>query len=240
MVGGPTPCQSARAADEAARSTYSLLNCGGSAIDLAEHDVLGTNHGDYIGDHVPSGHFVKRCEVRKPGCANLKPIGLVGAVCDQVDAELALGRFNGRIRLAGGYVHALGNQLEMVYEFFHVPMSVRAMKQGAADFITKPPEGKVLLEVIARAMDRAVRNAAFKAEIDSIQRRIATLTPRERQVFDLVIRGKNNKAIANVLGPTQRTIKAHRHRVMEKMQVRTLAELVSLAERGGVALPSDG
>ncbi len=240
MVGWPTPCQSARAADEAARSTYSLLNCGGSAIDLAEHDVLGTNHGDYIGDHVPSGHFVKRCEVRKPGCANLKPIGLVGAVCDQVDAELALGRFNGRIRLAGGYVHALGNQLEMVYEFFHVPMSVRAMKQGAADFITKPPEGKVLLEVIARAMDRAVRNAAFKAEIDSIQRRIATLTPREHEVMEHVVAGRLSKQIAGDIGTVLKTVKVHRGRVMKKMEVHTLVDLVRCIAKISSIVPRNG
>ena len=63
---------------------------------------------------------------------------------------------------------------------------------------------------------------------------IATLTPREREVFDLVIRGKTNKQVGNVLGATERTIKAHRHRVMEKMQVQSLAELVSLAERAGI------
>ena len=63
---------------------------------------------------------------------------------------------------------------------------------------------------------------------------IAKLTPREREVFELVIRGKTNKQVANVLGATERTIKAHRHRVMEKMEVQSLAELVSLAERAGI------
>ena len=63
---------------------------------------------------------------------------------------------------------------------------------------------------------------------------IAKLTPREREVFELVIRGKTNKQISNVLGATERTIKAHRHQVMEKMQVQSLAELVSLAERAGI------
>jgi FixJ family two-component response regulator len=64
--------------------------------------------------------------------------------------------------------------------------------------------------------------------------RIGTLTPRERQVFELVIRGKTNKEVARAIGGTERTIKAHRHRVMEKLQVRSVAELVSLAERAGV------
>jgi FixJ family two-component response regulator len=66
------------------------------------------------------------------------------------------------------------------------------------------------------------------------------LTPRERQVFELVVRGKTNKQVANALGATERTIKAHRHRVMEKMQVRSLAELVSLAERVGVLASAAG
>ena len=71
-------------------------------------------------------------------------------------------------------------------------------------------------------------------ELDTIRAHIAALTPREHVVFELVIRGKTNKEVANALGATERTIKAHRHRVMEKMQVQSLAELVSLAERAGV------
>jgi FixJ family two-component response regulator len=69
--------------------------------------------------------------------------------------------------------------------------------------------------------------------MDGMRARLGRLTPRERQVFDLVVRGNINKKIAHTLGATERTIKAHRHRVMEKMQVRTLAELVSLAEQAG-------
>ncbi|HYR83151.1 MAG TPA: LuxR C-terminal-related transcriptional regulator, partial [Terriglobia bacterium] len=73
-----------------------------------------------------------------------------------------------------------------------------------------------------------------RSKLDVVRAHVATLTPRERQVFDLVIRGKTNKQVANVLGATERTIKAHRHRVMEKLQVQSLAELVSLAERAGI------
>lgn len=76
---------------------------------------------------------------------------------------------------------------------------------------------------------RAAREASLTSCVH-----VATLTPRERQVFELVIRGKTNKQVANVLGATERTIKAHRHRVMEKLQVQSLAELVSLAERAGI------
>jgi FixJ family two-component response regulator len=73
-----------------------------------------------------------------------------------------------------------------------------------------------------------------------VRARIAALTPRERQVFGLVIQGKTSKAVARELGGTERTIKAHRHRVMEKMQVRSMAELVSLAERVGVLDSASG
>jgi FixJ family two-component response regulator len=71
----------------------------------------------------------------------------------------------------------------------------------------------------------------LKNKLDVVRARIATLTPREHEVFELVIRGKTNKEVANALGATERTIKAHRHRVMEKMQVQSLAKLASLAER---------
>ena len=74
----------------------------------------------------------------------------------------------------------------------------------------------------------------LKSKLDMVRAHVAALTPRERQVFELVIRGKQNKQIALALGCTERTIKAHRQRVMEKMQVRSLPELVSLAERVGV------
>ena len=74
----------------------------------------------------------------------------------------------------------------------------------------------------------------LKTELDMIRARVAALTPRERQVFELIIRGDTNKQVANALGCTVRTIKAHRHKVMQKMQVKSLAELVSLAERVGV------
>jgi FixJ family two-component response regulator len=74
----------------------------------------------------------------------------------------------------------------------------------------------------------------LKIELDMIRAGVAALTPRERQVFELIIRGDTNKQVANALGCTVRTIKAHRHKVMQKMQVKSLAELVSLAERVGV------
>ena len=100
--------------------------------------------------------------------------------------------------------------------------------------MTKPITSDDLLRAIERAFARHEAAHDLKSKLDIVRAHIAALTPRERQVFDLVIRGKQNKQIAFALGGTERTIKAHRHRVMEKMQVQSLAELVSLAERVGV------
>jgi FixJ family two-component response regulator len=115
-----------------------------------------------------------------------------------------------------------------------IPTTVRTIKAGAEDFLTKPVTSDDLLRAIERAFARhqALRN--LRNKLNGGRARIGTLTPRERQVFELVIRGKTNKEVARAIGGTERTIKAHRHRVMEKLQVRSVAELVSLAERAGV------
>jgi FixJ family two-component response regulator len=111
---------------------------------------------------------------------------------------------------------------------------VRTIKAGAEDFLTKPVPSNKLLQAVERAIAR--QNAAYlvKSARAVVLARIGTLTPREREVFELVVRGNPNKQVARALGCTERTIKAHRHNVMEKMQVQSLAELVSLAERVGV------
>ena len=87
---------------------------------------------------------------------------------------------------------------------------------------------------LERAIAHHEVTRGLKSKLDGVRAHVAALTPRERQVFDLIIRGDTNKHVARALGCTERTIKAHRHRVMEKMQVRSLPELVSLAERIGV------
>jgi RNA polymerase sigma factor (sigma-70 family) len=130
----------------------------------------------------------------------------------------------------------LGSTLPIVFLTGHadVPTTVRAIKAGADDFLTKPVTSDQLLRAIQRAMARHEATRDTKSKLDIVRAHIAALTPREHQVFELVIRGKTNKQVANALGATERTIKAHRHRVMEKMQVQSLAQLVSLAERVGV------
>lgn len=116
-----------------------------------------------------------------------------------------------------------------------VSTSVRAMRAGALNFLTKPIDDEELLGAVREAVarDRVARSAA--RELDVIHERLATLTPRERQVLERVVTGKLNKQIADDLGIVEKTIKVHRAHVMEKMGVRSLAELARIAERIGVA-----
>ena len=118
------------------------------------------------------------------------------------------------------------------------PTTVRAIKAGAEDFLTKLASSEQLIDAIERAMARYEAARHQRSEFNSLRGLVATLTPRERQVFNLIVRGKINKQIAHELGTTERTVKAHRHQVMEKMQVHSLAELVSNAERLGMLDPS--
>lgn len=115
-----------------------------------------------------------------------------------------------------------------------IPMSVRAMKGGAVDFLPKPVQDKVLLDAIDQALERARQDRAARNEIEDIRRRLDSLTPREREVMQMVVRGYLNKQIAFELGTVEKTVKVHRARVMEKMEVKSLAGLVHLAERAGL------
>jgi FixJ family two-component response regulator len=116
----------------------------------------------------------------------------------------------------------------------NVPMSVRAMKAGAVDFLEKPFDDKILLETISRALEKHDRITATKAEVREIQQRIDTLTPREKEVLGFLITGMLNKQIAYELGITEKTIKVHRARVLSKTGVVSIAELVRLAGKAGI------
>jgi FixJ family two-component response regulator len=111
------------------------------------------------------------------------------------------------------------------------PTVVQTLKAGAHDFLNKPVQSEELLRALEKALAHQQALRDQQSALDGIRARLATLTPRERQVFELVVRGKLNKQIGHTLGATERTIKAHRHMVIKKMQVQSLAELVSLAER---------
>jgi FixJ family two-component response regulator len=115
-----------------------------------------------------------------------------------------------------------------------IPTSVRAIKAGAEDFLTKPVSSEDLFAAVGRAVARHQSALQHLEGLNAWRARVDTLTPREREVFVRVVRGKMNKQIAEELGTTVRTIKAHRQRVMEKLGAASLAELVSMAERLGI------
>jgi len=161
--------------------------------------------------------------------------------CLPNESELACILLDVRIPGSGGpelqeRLSELGSTVPIVFltGYAEVQTTVRAIKAGAEDVLTKPVSSEELLGAIERALAHHQVTRNQKNRLDVVRAHVAKLTPREREVFELVIRGKTNKQVANVLGATERTIKAHRHRVMEKMQVQSLAELVSVAERAGI------
>jgi FixJ family two-component response regulator len=133
-----------------------------------------------------------------------------------------------------------GTLLPVVFLTGHgdISMSVRAMKSGAVDFLTKPVSREPLLAAVRAALRRDAETRAAGKRVRALRDRYEKLTPREREVFAGIVAGKLNKQIAADLGTAERTIKAHRAQVMEKMAVASVAELVHLAdELGGAAVP---
>jgi FixJ family two-component response regulator len=118
-----------------------------------------------------------------------------------------------------------------------IPMSVRAMKAGAVEFLTKPYREQELLEAIQHAVDRHRGLRLQRSELAELQKRYASLTPREREVFPLVTSGLLNKQIAGKLGASEKTVKIHRGQVMRKMNAKSLAELVLISQRLGLTSP---
>jgi FixJ family two-component response regulator len=137
---------------------------------------------------------------------------------------------------------AAGRDSAIVFITGHgdVPTSVRAMKAGAVDFLTKPFDDQDLLGAVRSALRRAAGARKVHEERQVVERRLATLTARERQVLEGVVRGRLNKQIAAELGIVEKTIKVHRARVMTKLGVRSLADLVRLAVRAGIGQRQPG
>jgi FixJ family two-component response regulator len=135
-------------------------------------------------------------------------------------------------------IGAMGVTLPIVFLTGHgdVPSSVHAMKHGAVDFLQKPAEDVIVLGAIDAAMARHATLSARHQERRAIEGRLAKLSVRERQVMEFVVRGRLNKQIAAELGITEKTVKAHRARVMEKLGVRSVAALVQMCAAAGVVL----
>ena len=134
-----------------------------------------------------------------------------------------------------------GKQIPIIFLTGHgdIPMSVRAMKAGAVEFLTKPVKQRTLLEAIQAAAERDRATFQERAATEDLRARYAQLTPREREVMSLVVAGLLNKQVAGELATTERTIKFHRAHIMRKMGAASLAELVRMAEKLGVSSRAD-
>jgi RNA polymerase sigma factor (sigma-70 family) len=131
---------------------------------------------------------------------------------------------------------AAGSTLSVIFITGHgtIPMSVQAMKAGAVEFLEKPFEDQALIDAVHEALQKDEQARQKKAELREIHERVNSLTPREREVFALVVTGKLNKEIAFELGTNEKTIKSQRAQVRKKMQADSLADLVRLAVKVGI------
>jgi FixJ family two-component response regulator len=150
------------------------------------------------------------------------------------------------VRMPGGSglelqqkLNDLGCDLPIIFVtgYADVPVTLRAMKAGALDVITKPFEDQVLLDAVTQALERDRVRHAQRVELHGLRTRFETLTAREREVMALVLSGLLNKQAANVLGTAEKTVKVHRGQVMHKMEAASFADLVRMGERLGISRP---
>lgn len=171
--------------------------------------------------HVDAEAFLAAIDSVRPGCvvADVRMPGMSGL---DLQRTLAERRIDLPVIIITGHAD--------------VAMAVQALKAGAADFIEKPFDEDVLLSSVGRALDQGARTFRERRQLAEITARAASLTPREREVMDLVVQGLPNKAVAVELSISARTVEIHRARVMEKMGAASLSDLVRMALRLGEAL----
>jgi len=168
-------------------------------------------------------------ELFESGVQYLGNLSKVEPACILLDLEMGkLDGLNLQKKLAD-----LGTISPIIFLTGHgdIPASVQAIKNGADDFLTKPVPKAVLLEAIERARTRFAKRREDRDHLQMLQARVARLTPREKEVFSRVARGRLNKLIADELQTSVRTIKAHRHSILKKLDAKSWAEAISLAER---------
>ncbi len=163
--------------------------------------------------YASADEFLDRFDPDRPGCLVLD-VRMPGMSGLELQARLAAEAMHPPVIIITGH----GD----------VPMAVRAVRAGAVDFIEKPFNDQALLDSVHRALELDARQRGQARELAEIRRRLDALTPRERQVLELVVRGLRNKMIAAELGVSQSTVEAHRARVMEKTGARTLSDLMRM------------
>ena len=170
-----------------------------------------------------AGEFLARAPFAGPSCLVLD-VQMPGLTGLEVQAALS----SSEHRMAIVFITGHGD----------ISMGVQAMKDGAVDFLTKPFDPQNLLDAVARALKKDVEALGEEGRIAEVRDRVKLLTPRETEVFALVVTGLLNKQVAAKLGIGEKTVKAHRARVMEKMRAGSVVELARLADRAGVIVAS--
>ncbi|MCH7982198.1 MAG: response regulator transcription factor [Proteobacteria bacterium] len=187
--------------DEAVRDSLGLLM---KSVDLTSRSFASA--GDFLAEYDPDSPGCLILDIRMPGMSGM---------------ELQQKLIDMRAKLPIIFITGHGD----------IPMAVEAMQRGAVDFIPKPFRDGELLDRINKALENDRKNRDSLVEREVIEERIEKLTPREKQVLELVVQGKANKVIAGDLEVSQRTVEIHRARGMEKMQVRSVAQLVRMVMR---------
>jgi RNA polymerase sigma factor (sigma-70 family) len=188
----------------------SVLKALGGLLDAAGYNSL---------TYLSASEFLAAHDPTVPGCVIL---------------DVMMPRFDG-LRLQQKLIHdGISRPIIFLTGQGDIPTSVRAMRAGAVDFLTKPVKREQLFAAIARAVELDASARREREDRESVEARFAKLTPREREVLTYVAAGRLNKQIAAALGTVEQTVKVHRKRAMDKLGVRSVAELVRLTERAGL------